>query len=81
MKKRNFHVIPSNEGVWAVRREGNTRVSSLHNTQREAIEAARQIAKEHMAEILIHDKTGRIRERNSWFRSYASKRISSHSVA
>lgn len=43
MAKRNQHVVPSN-GAWAVRGSGNKRVTSIHNTQAEAIEAARAIA-------------------------------------
>lgn len=41
--KKNQHVVPHN-GRWSVRGAGNTRVTQTFNTQREAIERAREIA-------------------------------------
>jgi len=38
-------VVP-HDGSWAVKREGNERASSTHKTQREAIDAARELATE-----------------------------------
>lgn len=58
------HVIP-HEGGWAVRGEGNSRATSIHNTQREAIEAAREIARNQNGQLLIHGRNGQIRERDS----------------
>ena len=43
-RKGNQHVVTHPEG-WAVRCEGNSRVTSIHDTQREAIEAGREIAR------------------------------------
>jgi len=39
----NQHVVPRDDG-WAVKGEGNKRDTSRHNTQKEAIDAARDIA-------------------------------------
>lgn len=58
------HVVP-HEGGWAVRGEGNTRATSVHNTQREAIDAAREIARNQGGELLIHGRNGQIRQRDS----------------
>ena len=63
--RKNQHVVPR-EGKWAVRGEGNARDTSLHQTQQEAIDAARQIAINQQSELLIHGRDGRIRERNSY---------------
>jgi Uncharacterized protein conserved in bacteria (DUF2188) len=63
MAKRNQHVVPHN-GKWAVRGEGNSRVTSTHHTQREAIEAARRIARNQQSELVVHGRAGRIRERD-----------------
>lgn len=65
MSKRNQHVVPHN-GSWAVKGAGNSRASSIHNTQREAISAARETAIRQGSEMLIHGKNGRIRERNTY---------------
>ena len=65
MAKNVLHVVPHND-VWAVRREGNERISSTHPTQKEAIESAREMAKE-MDDIVIHRADGTIRERVTYF--------------
>ncbi len=63
--KKNQHVVPQGKD-WAVKGAGNQRATSLHDTQRGAIEAARQIAKDNRSEMLIHNREGRIRERSSY---------------
>ncbi len=62
---KNQHVVPHGDG-WAVRAEGNERATSVHRTQSEATEAARQIATNQRSEVLIHGRNGQIRERNSY---------------
>ena len=62
---KNQHVIPHKDG-WAVRGEGNERTTSVHDTQAEAIEAAREIARNQRGELVIHRPDGRIRERDSY---------------
>jgi len=62
---KNQHVVPR-EGRWAVRGEGNERVTSIHDTQREAIDAARQIAQRQRTEVVIHRPDGRIRDKDSY---------------
>ena len=62
---KNQHVVPHNNN-WAVKGENNSKVTSIHNTQHEAIEQARNIAQNQKAELFIHGENGRIRERNSY---------------
>jgi hypothetical protein len=64
MPKGNQHVVP-HDGGWAVRGEGNSRVTSTHDTQREAIDAGREIARNQGGELFIHGRNGQIRERDS----------------
>ena len=64
MAKKNQHVVPHNDG-WAVRGEGNTKVTSHHRTQKEAIEIARAIASNQHSELLVHGRDGQIRYRDS----------------
>lgn len=61
---KNQHVVKHNDN-WAVRGEGNSRVTSQHETQRGAIDAGRQIAQNQKSELLVHGRDGRIRERDS----------------
>src|SRR5215204_5340851 len=68
MAKSVLHVVPHNHEDWAVKREGNERASSTHATQKEAIEAARELAKE-LDDIVIHRPDGTIRERVTYYGS------------
>lgn len=61
---KNQHIVRSGDG-WGVRGEGNSRLTSRHVTQREAIDVGRQIARNQHSELLIHGRDGRIRERDS----------------
>jgi hypothetical protein len=61
---KNQHVVPR-DGGWAVRGAGNTRATSLHNTQAEAIQAGREIASNQGSELVIHRPNGQIRSRDS----------------
>ena len=65
MNRKNQHVVPHQRG-WAVNGEGNSRATSTHPTQREAISAARDIAINRHSEMLIHGRNGQIRERNTY---------------
>mgnify|MGYP006292575693 CR=1 FL=1 len=62
---KNQHVVPHPEG-WAVKGEGNKRATSVYNTQKEAINAAREIAITQESEMFIHGRNGQIRERNTY---------------
>ncbi len=59
------HVVPYKEG-WAVRREGNKRITSKHRKQSTAIRKAKTIAKRHHADVIIHRESGGIRDRISY---------------
>ncbi len=63
-KGRNQHVVPRNGG-WAVQPAGGQRASSVHDTQHEAIDRGRDIARNQGSELLIHGRDGRIRDRDS----------------
>lgn len=61
----NQHVVRRENG-WAVRGEGNSRDTSVHPTQAEAIDAGREIARNQGSELLVHGRGGRIRSRDSY---------------
>jgi Uncharacterized protein conserved in bacteria (DUF2188) len=63
--EKNQHVVRGEDG-WAVRGEGNSRDTSHHRTQALAIDAARDIARDQRSEVVIHDRQGRIRDRDSY---------------
>lgn len=64
-KGKNQHVVPHSDG-WGVRGEGNGKVTRVTDTQREAIQIAREIAQNQQSELLIHGRNGQIRERDSF---------------
>lgn len=64
MSGKNQHVVPHENG-WAVRGAGNEGVTSVHNTQQQAIDAAREIARNQQSELVIQRPDGRIRDKDS----------------
>jgi hypothetical protein len=62
---KNQHVVRRDNG-WGVRGEGNERDSARTGTQREAFEKAREIAKNQQSDVIIHDRNGKFRDRNSY---------------
>ncbi|MFC0604966.1 DUF2188 domain-containing protein [Winogradskyella pulchriflava] len=66
-KKRTWHqhVVPYEDG-WAVRREGNKRITSKHRKQSTAIAKAKTLAKRYDADVIIHRESGGIRDRISY---------------
>jgi uncharacterized protein YdaT len=65
MAKRNVHVVPK-DGQWAVKTENADHAAKITSTQKEAIERAKEIAKNNQSEVVIHRPDGRIREKNSY---------------
>ena len=64
-KKRDIHVVPHRD-AWATTKEGALRVGSTADTQRQAIEQARQQAQREKVEVVIHRPDGAIRDSDSY---------------
>ena len=64
-KKQDIHVVPHKDG-WATHKEGAGRAGVVTDTQREAIEHARDQAKRENVEVVIHRPDGRIRDSDSY---------------
>lgn len=62
---KNQHVTPK-DGMWQVKGAGNSKATSIHQTQQQAIDAAKGIAKNQKSELFIHNREGQIRDRNSY---------------
>lgn len=63
--KNGQHVVPQ-RGKWAVRRSGSSRASKTFEKQSDAIDHARDIARNQKTELYIHGRDGRIRARDSY---------------
>lgn len=64
-KKPPVHTVPHEDG-WANRREGSDRVSRTFDTKRAAQEAGRETARRENTEHVIHNRDGKISEKNSY---------------
>jgi hypothetical protein len=62
---KKLHVVPQTGG-WVIRSEGSSRAKSLHGTQREAVEAARTLAKSKATTLVIHGRDGRVKAWDSY---------------
>lgn len=57
----NIHVIKRESG-WSVKREGASRATSVHKTQREAIQSARKLARRASeSSLIVHGEDGSIK--------------------
>ena len=65
MMNKNQHVVP-NGNNWAVKGEGNSKNTRITQTQKEAINIARTIARKEQSELVIHGKDGQIRQKDSY---------------
>lgn len=63
---KNQHVTPHKDGGWQVKGAGNSKATKITKTQTDAISIAKGIAKNNKSELLIHNKSGRIRQKNSY---------------
>lgn len=65
MAGKNQHVVPKGDG-WAVKGAGNDRATKNFDRQSDAIDFARDVARNQQSELFVHRKDGRIRERDSY---------------
>lgn len=64
-KPKNQHVVPKGN-QWAVKGAGNQKPTKVTDTQKQAIEAAKTIAKNQGSDVVIHGQDGKIRDRDSY---------------
>lgn len=67
MTKKDIHVVPHTDG-WATKKEGAQRAGVVVDTQREAIDRAREQAQRENVEVVIHRKDGTVRDSDSYGR-------------
>jgi len=65
MAKKNQWVIKYGD-IWAVKGEGNKRATKVTETQKEAIDIAREIAKNQKSELYVQNREGKIRSKDSY---------------
>lgn len=65
MSKKQQHVVPHGD-QWAVKGAVNSKATKITDTQKEAIEVAKEISKNQQAELKIHGTDGKIRDSISY---------------
>lgn len=65
MPGKNQHVLPHPDGGWQVKGAGNSKATKRTDTQAKAIDIARRIAANQDSELVVHNKAGRIRQKDS----------------
>lgn len=63
---KNQHVTPHPGGGWQVKGAGNEKATAITDTQKEAIEIAKEIAINQRSEVVIHRPNGTIRDKDSY---------------
>lgn len=61
----NQHVVPHEEG-WAVKGAGNERYTGVYTYQRDAIDRAKEIARNYGSTVIIHGEDGKVRDSISY---------------
>ncbi len=60
------HVVPNaDKSGWDIKRSGNERSSGHFDTKQEAIDRAREISRNANDELMIHNKDGKISQKDS----------------
>lgn len=58
--------VVNHDGKWAVKGEGNQKVTKIADTQKEAIKVAKEIAKNQESELIVQGKHGKIVSKDSY---------------
>ncbi len=59
------HVLPK-DGSWQVKGAGNSKATKTFDTQKDAIAFAKEIAKNQQSELIVHNRQGQIRSKDSY---------------
>jgi hypothetical protein len=63
---KDQHVVPNPRGGWSVRHTGATRATRVFDTQEDAVQYARDVAKRESAELYVHRRDGTIKQKDSY---------------
>lgn len=61
----NQHIVPNSDG-WAVKGEGNSKVTERFDNKEDAIEEAKEIAENQESEVIEHNENGKITSKDSY---------------
>lgn len=62
---KSTHVVANSDGGWDIKQSGSKRSSGHFDTKQEAIDRARAISRNQQTELVIHNKDGKIANKDS----------------
>lgn len=65
MKNKDVHVTGNRKDGYTVKSSDATRAAGHFDTQKEAIDRAREIARNKESEVVVHGTDGKIRQKDS----------------
>ena len=60
------HVVPNPTSGWDVKKGGSSKATKHFDTKQPAVDYARDLAKKQEAELVIHNKDGKISQKDSY---------------
>ena len=64
---KNQHIVPNSQN-WSIKWEWNSKYTKNFDTQKQAIEYGKNIAKNQKSELIIHRPNGQIRSKDSYWK-------------
>ncbi|MBW2662416.1 MAG: DUF2188 domain-containing protein [Deltaproteobacteria bacterium] len=65
MKNKSTHVVPKSSGGWDIKQNGAQRSSGHFDRKQDAIDRARELSRNQNTEFVIHNKDGKISQKDS----------------
>lgn len=65
MAKKSTHVVPNPNGGWDIKQSGGKRSSGHFDNKKTAVDRARDISRNKQSELVIHNKDGKIGQKDS----------------
>jgi len=62
---KQHHVVPNSNKGWCVKTENAKKASRCFTTKKEAIDYAREVSRKQKTELIIHNKDGKISQKDS----------------
>ena len=62
---KQTHVVPNPKGGWDIKQSNGQKSSGHYDTKKEATDRAREISKNQNTELVIHNKDGKIAQKDS----------------
>ena len=64
-KAKSVHVVPDKDGGWNIKSSDATRYSGHFTRKTDAVKRARDISRSKKSELVIHNKDGKIAQKDS----------------